>query len=221
MKAEAGTRPLRVAVAASGGGRSLKNLLEAQSSCAYRVSAFISSKAETPAEALALAAELPLFRDRFPFEAPRELGESLEAWLIQQRIDLVALAGFLRPFPMLPFYARKIVNIHPALLPSYGGKGMYGIHVHRAVHAAREVYSGATVHFVTEGYDEGAIIAQNRVDISDLESAEAIADRVFQAECRLYPLVIDGLSKGTLPLESGRVLELEENIHGVQPFDLR
>lgn len=213
--------PLRVAVAASGGGRSLRNLYEQQSRYDYRVCAFISSKAGCQAEILAAEMNLPIFQENFGITAASDLATRLNRWLLEHEIDMVVLAGFLKPFPLLPSYGNKIVNIHPALLPLYGGKGMFGAHVHRAVLAAREAYSGATVHFVTQDYDEGAIIAQVKVPIGDLQDAEAIASRVFTAECRLYPQVLDGLSKGLLPLPGGKILEIEETENdSSEPSDL-
>ncbi len=207
-------RPLRVAVAASGTGRSLQNLVLQESRFNYRVEALISSKPHSPAEDFARKRQLPIFQSSFGKEASLTLAHELDNWLQAKKIDTVALAGFLKPFPILASYARSTVNIHPALLPKYGGKGMYGMHVHRAVLAAGEVFSGATVHFVTSEYDEGTIIAQIKVDLKDLAEAESVAARVFEAECVLYPKVLDGLSSGQLPLPEGGILQMEELTSG-------
>ncbi len=115
----------------------------------------------------------------------------------QERIDLIALAGFMKL--LSAFFLDKvglpILNIHPALLPNYGGPGMYGLRVHEAVFAAGEKFSGATVHLVDPLYDHGKIIAQEKVDISDCPSPEAIAARVLEVEHRVYaPAILSYLS---------------------------
>ena len=98
--------------------------------------------------------------------------------------ELIILAGFLLKVPkaMVEFYPRSIVNIHPALLPKYGGKGMYGMHVHRAVHESNEAESGITIHYVNEHYDEGSIIAQHKVAIDGNDRPEDIARKVQALE---------------------------------------
>ena len=114
------------------------------------------------------------------------------------QVDLIALAGFLLLIPpfLVQAYPQRIVNIHPALLPKFGGKGMYGMHVHEAVKAAGETESGPTVHYVNEQYDEGAIIAQERVALDPEDTAEEIAAKVLAVEHRLYPRVIEKLVSG-------------------------
>lgn len=120
-------------------------------------------------------------------------GARLLSLITENRIDLVALAGFMKKLP--PGFLRKcpvpVLNIHPALLPEFGGKGMYGMNVHRAVFEAGKRESGASVHFVTEGYDEGPLIAQQTVDIRDCGSPEQIAARVLAVEHHLYPRAIE------------------------------
>ena len=106
--------------------------------------------------------------------------------------DLIVLAGFLLKFPeyILKEYP-KVINIHPALLPKFGGKGMWGHHVHEAVIAAQEKESGATVHFVTSGIDEGEIILQGKFEISENETPETLAQKVHQIEYEIFPKAID------------------------------
>jgi folate-dependent phosphoribosylglycinamide formyltransferase PurN len=118
--------------------------------------------------------------------------------------DWLALCGFLKVFPLFPEYRDRTVNIHPALLPRHGGRGMYGQHVHSAVLKAGDTASGATVHYVTEAYDEGATIAQVAVPVEPNDTPEALAARVFKAECQLYPQVINSLVAGALPLGHGQ-----------------
>lgn len=113
------------------------------------------------------------------------------------KTDLIVLAGFLWLIPqnLLEAFPNKIINIHPALLPNYGGKGMYGDHIHRAVLAAREKESGISIHFVNERFDEGEIIQQFRFKIDPSDQLENIRFKIQQLEHQHYPKVIEGLLK--------------------------
>ncbi len=196
-------RPLRLAVALSGGGRTLLNLLR-QSSPSYEVVGVIASSPNCGGVQIAEEYDLPVFIGDFRPKVQVEMNEKLAEQLAKWGIDWIVLAGFLKPFPIVNGWRDRIVNIHPALLPRYGGKGMYGHHVHEKVLAAGESVSGATVHFVNELYDEGHIIAQVEVDIAGLSTAEEIAAAVFEAECDLYPKVMVRLFQGTLPQPDGK-----------------
>ena len=107
--------------------------------------------------------------------------------------DLIVLAGFLLKIPtsMINYFQNKIINIHPALLPNYGGKGMYGINVHKAVKMNNEKKSGITIHYVDDSYDTGKIIFQKEVEISELDSVEEISNKVHNLELEHFPKVID------------------------------
>jgi phosphoribosylglycinamide formyltransferase-1 len=109
--------------------------------------------------------------------------------------DLIVLAGFLLKFPeiILNAFPNKVINIHPALLPKYGGKGMYGHHVHEAVVANREPETGITIHFVNEKYDEGKIIFQKSVTISKDDTSESVAQKIHKLEYEFFPKVIEAL----------------------------
>lgn len=115
--------------------------------------------------------------------------------LANQKIDLVVLAGFMMLIPekLIQAFPEKMVNIHPALLPKYGGKGMYGHFVHEAVVAAGERQSGITIHFVNEVYDEGRIISQATCDLETTDSPEDVAQKVQALEHKHYPRVVDEL----------------------------
>lgn len=115
-----------------------------------------------------------------------------------REVDWVALAGFLLQVPaeVVAAFAGRMVNIHPALLPAYGGPGMYGHHVHAAVKAAGEERSGMTVHWVTEAYDEGATVFQAEVELAATDDADQIAQKVLQLEHTYYPSVLEGLIAG-------------------------
>ncbi|MFK8044974.1 MAG: phosphoribosylglycinamide formyltransferase [Crocinitomicaceae bacterium] len=115
--------------------------------------------------------------------------------LMAMEIDFIVLAGFLKKIPedIIEAYPSTIVNIHPALLPKYGGKGMYGLHVHQAVAAAKESESGMTIHYVNGKYDDGAIIEQHKIKLDGSESAKEIASKVLELEHDYYALCIDKL----------------------------
>lgn len=107
--------------------------------------------------------------------------------------DLIVLAGFLWKFPsdIVAKYPNKIINIHPALLPKYGGKGMYGMNVHKAILENKETHSGISIHYVNENYDEGAMIFQTEVEVSSCTTPEEIALKVQELEHLYFPQVID------------------------------
>ncbi|MCB0461918.1 MAG: phosphoribosylglycinamide formyltransferase [Flavobacteriaceae bacterium] len=112
--------------------------------------------------------------------------------------DLIILAGFLWKFPknIIEEFQDKIINIHPALLPKYGGKGMYGIHVHQAVVDNKENESGITIHYVNENYDEGAIIFQAKCDVLASDTAEDVAAKIHELEMKHFPEVVNSLLNG-------------------------
>ena len=109
------------------------------------------------------------------------------------QIDFIVLAGFLLQIPMnlIENYPNKIINIHPALLPKYGGKGMYGDYVHQAVKEAKEKETGITIHFVNEHYDEGQIIFQKKISVSENDTSDSIAEKVHALEYEYFPKIIE------------------------------
>ncbi len=123
--------------------------------------------------------------------------------------DLVVQAGFLSLWRIPPQYEGRVMNIHPALLPSFGGSGMYGHHVHQAVLAAGCKVSGCTVHFVTNEYDAGPIIVQRCVPVEEGDDADALAARVFRQECIAYPHAIRLFAQGRLKIE-GNVVRIKK-----------
>lgn len=120
---------------------------------------------------------------------------SIHQLLQQTQPDLIVLAGFLWKIPefLITDFPNKIINLHPALLPKYGGKGMYGMNVHEAVVASKEKQSGITIHYVNENYDEGAIIKQISCDIDDKDTAEDVAHKIHQLEHKYFPRIIEEL----------------------------
>ncbi len=133
-------------------------------------------------------------------------GAALEAALAPYAADLVVSGGFLTLFRVGPDLAGRVVNIHPSLLPAFGGKGCYGHHVHERVLAAKVPVTGCTAHFVTDVPDGGPILAQTEVPIRADDTPDTLAARVQAAERELYPRVITALLRGTLRLEDGAVV---------------
>ncbi|GIV29791.1 MAG: hypothetical protein KatS3mg028_0857 [Bacteroidia bacterium] len=117
--------------------------------------------------------------------------------LQQEEIDLIVLAGFLLKVPekIIHQFPNRIINIHPALLPKYGGKGFYGENVHKAVVANKEKESGITIHYVNEEYDEGQIIFQAKCPVYDKDTPDTLAQRIHQLEYEYYPMVIEQIAK--------------------------
>lgn len=119
---------------------------------------------------------------------PEPLDEFCLNILKTKNIDLILLAGYMKKIPsaIIKEYENRILNIHPALLPKFGGKGMFGLNVHKAVIEAKEEYSGATIHLVTENYDEGPILAQEKVKVLEDDTAESLQKKVLAVEHQLY-----------------------------------
>lgn len=129
------------------------------------------------------------------YDSPEEYVEDITALLREQQVDYVLLAGYMKKIPeaLIENYPNKIVNIHPALLPSFGGKGYYGMNVHRAVIERGVKWTGVTVHFVDKIYDHGPIIYQYPVRVRDDDTPESLSERVLEYEHRVYPKVVGWL----------------------------
>lgn len=179
-----------IAVFASGAGSNARKIMEYfQHSGSARVALLVSNNKDAGALGIAESFGIPthlISRKNF-YES-----EGLLEVLRHHQIDFIALAGFMWLVPpyLVQAFPRRMLNIHPALLPKYGGKGMYGMHVHEAVSAARESTTGITIHYVNEHYDEGDILFQASCDILPGEAPEAIAEKVHALEHRWYPEVI-------------------------------
>ncbi len=199
----------RIAVFISGRGSNLQAILNSVSDYNKNVNivAIFSNKTDCPAFEIARRNHIPTFTVSSKQKEDCILSSELPAKLNELNLDLIVLAGFLKKIPdeVVDQYPHKIINIHPALLPSYGGEGMYGMHVHKAVFDSSASVSGATVHFVDKIYDNGKIIAQRTVDISDVETPEEIAERVLKIEHELLPFVVNKFSEKKVQIKNNRV----------------
>lgn len=190
--------PLRLAVLISGGGTTLENLIQRIQDGRLRgvqIRLVISSRAAVRGVEIARRAGLPtdIIRRR-DFAGDQAFSEAITAALDRAAVDLVVLAGFLCHWRLPARYEGRTLNIHPALLPRFGGRGFYGHRVHEAVLAAKEIVSGCTVHLVDQLYDHGPIIAQAEVPVLPDDTPESLAERVGSAERELYPSVIQAVA---------------------------
>jgi len=196
--------PMRVAVLASGGGTNLQALLDAcHTGAPARVVLVVSDKANAGALARARGAGVETHHLAVPAD-----GAALERALTDRQVDLVVLAGYLKLVPanVVAAFAGRMINIHPALLPAFGGQGMYGLKVHRAVLDSGATLSGASVHLVNAEYDRGPIVAQWPVPVKPGDTAESLAARVLEVEHRLLPAVVLAAATAgrVVPLVPGR-----------------
>jgi len=198
--------PLRVTVLISGGGTTLRNLLEhiRDRALPAEIVAVVSSNPNSVGLKLAAAQQIPAhcittadadsveeFSDRI-FAVPRAV-----------KTELVVCAGFLKRLRIPPDFVNRVVNIHPSLIPLFCGEGMYGGRVHEAVLAAGAKMSGCTVHFVDDHYDHGPIIAQRAAPVFAGDTPSSLAARVFAQECELYPQVIRWIAEGRVRVTEG------------------
>ncbi len=163
------------------------------------IAVVISSRKDAPAVRLAAERGMNVrvaARRDFPTEAA--MHDAISAWLKEARVDLVCLCGYLRWFRCEPGWTNRAMNIHPALLPAFGGAGMYGLRVHKAVLDSGAKMSGCTVHFVDNTYDHGPIILQRTCPVLPGDNPETLAARVFALECEAYPEAIRLYAEGRL-----------------------
>lgn len=208
-----GSSLTRLVVLISGAGTTLQNLLDciARGELAAEIVAVVSSRGDVAGVERARRAGLPVTvverRGRAPEPFNQQVWEAIRA----AGADLVCLAGWLHLLPIPNDYRYRVLNIHPALLPAFGGRGLYGLRVHQAVLQAGVKVSGCTVHFADESYDTGPIIVQRCVPVLDDDTPQTLAARVFAAECQAYPEAIRRIASGRYRLQGRRVLFLPED----------
>jgi phosphoribosylglycinamide formyltransferase-1 len=196
--------PLRLAVLLSGGGTTLQNLIDHMEAGKLSVSIVVVISSQPDAYGLVRAKRHGLEAICIPRNASRDARayhQELNRTLDRFAPDLIALAGFLRVFRYAPHYRGRVMNIHPSLIPSFCGKGFYGLRVHQAALAYGVKVSGCTVHFADEEYDHGPIILQRVVPVLDHDTPERLAERVALAERQAYPEAIQLYAEGRLQVQ--------------------
>ena len=205
---ESRTKPVRLGVLISGGGTTLINILEyiKQGRLNAEVGLVISSRSTVAGVERAKNAglDVKIVRKK-DHPGVDEFSKRIEQELVAANVDLVVQGGWLCLWKIPDRYENRVMNIHPALLPSFGGQGMWGHHVHEAVLKAGCKISGCTVHFCTNEYDKGPIIVQRACQVKGDDTPETLAARVFEQECIAYPQAIQLFAEGKLVTQEGKV----------------
>lgn len=204
---------LNIAVFASGRGSNFHAILDAISTGGIpnaHVVLAVSNNSEAGALAVARENGIPAIHlSEKQFASEGLFAEAMIGVLKNNRVNFIALAGYMKRLPsaVIRMFPGRIVNIHPALLPAFGGKGMYGIHVHEAVIASGSKRSGATVHIVDEEYDHGPIVLQREVDVAESDTPESLARKILPLEHRIYPEAIRLFAEGRVEV-NGRTVTI-------------
>ncbi|MBN2139260.1 MAG: phosphoribosylglycinamide formyltransferase [Sedimentisphaerales bacterium] len=208
QSSSANSQPIRLGALISGSGTTLMNILECIKNGELNASVpvVISSRSSAAGVERAKKAglEVKVIR-RKDFGNVDEFSRCIEEALVEAEVDLVVQGGWLCLWKIPERYENRVMNIHPALLPSFGGQGMWGHHVHSAVLDAGCKVSGCTVHFCTNEYDKGPIIVQRACEAKDTDSPDTLAARVFEQECIAYPDAIRLFAEGRLLVKNGRI----------------
>ena len=201
-------KAIRVAFLLSGSGTTLENLFEhvERGDVPAKVVVVLSDRADAKGLDRARKRGVPaLVVERKAYASQASFDAALDSALRPYAPDLVAMGGFLRLWHVPPDLRGRVLNVHPSLLPSFGGKGFYGGKVHEAVLASGAKVTGCTVHFVDDEYDHGPIVAQAAVVVDDLDTPDSLAHKVREAERRLYPACVRLFAEGRLAIEGRRV----------------
>ncbi|MSR31644.1 MAG: phosphoribosylglycinamide formyltransferase [Gemmataceae bacterium] len=202
---------LRIAVLLSGSGTTLQNLLDhiRQEKLAGKIVLAVADRAGVKGLDRARDANIPAETVlRNSCASVEDFSQRIFDLCRKAQVELVCMAGFLRLLRIPPDYTNRVMNIHPALIPAFSGKGYHGPHVHKAVVESGVKVTGCTVHFADNHYDHGPIILQKIVPVLDDDSAEQVAARVFEAECQAYPEAVQLFAQGKLKVEGRRVRQL-------------
>ena len=218
-------KTVRLGVLLSGGGRTLENILKHIRTGTLKglaeVAVVIASRPGIRGIEIAEAADVPahvIRRKEFP--SVQAYSDAMVKVLDEAKTDIVCLAGFLSYWIIPDRYLGRVMNIHPALLPAFGGDGMYSHHVHEAVLARGCKVSGCTVHFVNNTYDDGPIILQRAVPVRAEDTPDDLAARVFEQECLAYPEAIRLFAEGRLRIE-GRKVHIDDPAYGLDATNRR
>jgi len=204
-------RPIRLAVLLSGSGTTLQNfidLIEAGKLNA-EICCVVSSREDAFGLQRAKKHNIPSFcAARKDYQNSEERCGALNEFIVEHNPDLIVLAGFMILYTIPEAFSMRVINVHPALLPSFGGKGYYGHHVHEAVLEHGLKVTGATVHFVDDAYDTGPIILQKPVMVKENDTADSLAERVQEAERDIFPEAVRLFGEGRLRVEGRKVIIL-------------
>ncbi len=191
---------MNICVFASGKGSNFLSILNAikKKELSSEVVAFVTDRKSCGAEIIAKENNIKTFS----FNAP-DLITSLK----NLNVNFIVLAGFLKKLDgnFIDAFKDKIINIHPALLPSYGGAGMYGMNIHKAVISNKEKYSGITIHFVNENYDEGKIVFQKRVEVNESDDENSLVEKIHKLEHECYPMIIKKFEEDKIKVVNNKV----------------
>jgi phosphoribosylglycinamide formyltransferase-1 len=207
---------MNIAVFASGRGSNLMAILKAieEGKLKARVVVVVSNNSSAGALEIARSKGIDaLHISRRQFSSDREYADKILSELRKRNVELVVLAGYMKKIPaeVVSEYRNRILNIHPALLPSFGGQGMYGINVHKAVIESGVKITGVTVHIVDEEYDHGPIVLQRAVEVKDDDTPETLAERVLKVEHEVYPEAIRLFVEGKVNVFGRKVIIKNEN----------
>lgn len=207
-------RPLPIAVLISGGGTTLRNILQRidDGRLDVAVKLVISSSAQATGLQFPAAAGIPARVLRpSQYADTAEYSAAIFQACREAQVELVVMGGFLKHVLIPPDFVNRVTNIHPGLIPSFCGKGFYGHHVHEAVLEYGVKVSGCTIHYVDNEYDHGPIILQQVVPVLEGDTPDKLAARVFAAECEAYPQALQWIAEGRVRVEGRRVRVLSAN----------
>ncbi len=210
------SKPVNIVFFASGSGSNFKSIHHniKIGKINAEIKLLVSNNPKADVLAYANAEEIPIFiHNKTRFSSKIEFIDSLFNQLKKVNADLLVLAGFMKKIPdeIVAHFERRIINIHPSLLPKFGGKGFFGMNVHRAVIEMNENESGVSVHFVNTVYDGGPIVAQSVIEVKVGESPEELAKRVLVEEHKLYPEVVKAFCENRILWENNNPKIIEEN----------
>lgn len=211
---------MNIAVFASGRGSNLLAIIDAikKGKLKARVALVVSNNSDSGALRIAKENGIEATHiSRKKFSSDEEYVNSLMQELRKRNIDFIVLAGYMKKIPaeIVREYRNKILNIHPALLPAFGGQGMYGMNVHRAVIDYGVKITGVTIHIVDEEYDHGPIVFQKAIEVKDDDTPETLAERVLKVEHEVYPQIINLFAEGKVTVIGRKVIIKDENQDGV------
>jgi phosphoribosylglycinamide formyltransferase 1 len=206
---------IKLAVLLSGSGTTLENLFEKRDAGRLNadVAVVVSSRSDAFGLERARKRSIPAFAiERKKFNSPREFSEAIFSKIAPYKADLIVLAGFMSLLEIPEAYRGRVLNVHPALLPAFGGKGFYGHKVHEAVLKHGCKIAGCTVHFVDDHYDQGPIVAQKSVPVLPEDTVDTLAARVQAAEREVFPEAIQLFAEGRLKIDNRVVRILPKQV---------